>query len=69
MTLQLAEERASARPVPGQVAGRTVMLIPHREPGTDESIWRDELIGLLSAQAPRLDRALRKVTKQGGRWS
>ncbi|MEU7074093.1 transposase family protein [Streptomyces narbonensis] len=28
--------------------------------------WRDELIGLLAAQAPRLDRALKKVTKQGG---
>ncbi|WP_217250704.1 transposase family protein [Streptomyces sp. AC602_WCS936] len=27
---------------------------------------RDELIGLLAAQAPRLDRALKKVTKQGG---
>ncbi|MFE2553662.1 transposase family protein [Streptomyces sp. NPDC059355] len=28
--------------------------------------WRDELIGLLAAQAPRLDRALMKVAKQGG---
>ncbi|WP_258311247.1 hypothetical protein [Streptomyces sp. NWU49] len=28
--------------------------------------WRDELIGLLAAQAPRLDRALEKVTKRGG---
>jgi hypothetical protein len=28
--------------------------------------WRDELIGLLAAQAPRLDRALRKVARQGG---
>jgi hypothetical protein len=28
--------------------------------------WRDELITLLAAQAPRLDRALKKVTKQGG---
>ncbi|MFD3533386.1 transposase family protein [Streptomyces sp. NPDC058664] len=27
--------------------------------------WRDELIGLLAAQAPRLDRALKKVSKQG----
>ncbi|MGW8330562.1 hypothetical protein ACWGLE_22040 [Streptomyces sp. NPDC055897] len=32
MTGQLAEERPSAAPVPGQVAGRAVMLIPHREP-------------------------------------
>jgi hypothetical protein len=36
MTGQLAEERSSARPVPGQVGGRVVMLIPHREPGVAE---------------------------------
>jgi hypothetical protein len=34
---QLAEERASDLPTPGQVAGRAVMLIPHREPGVEES--------------------------------
>ncbi|WP_262706043.1 MULTISPECIES: hypothetical protein [Streptomyces] len=28
--------------------------------------WRDELINLLAAQAPRLDRALKKVARQGG---
>ncbi|MFE3866436.1 transposase family protein [Streptomyces goshikiensis] len=28
--------------------------------------WRDELIGLLAVQAPRLDRALKKIAKQGG---
>ncbi|MEU5053762.1 transposase family protein, partial [Streptomyces sp. NPDC021096] len=28
--------------------------------------WRDELIVLLAAQAPRLDRALKKVAKRGG---
>ncbi|MEN8649156.1 transposase family protein [Streptomyces sp. 21So2-11] len=28
--------------------------------------WRDELIALLAAQAPRLNRALREVTKKGG---
>ncbi|WP_234307388.1 MULTISPECIES: transposase family protein [unclassified Streptomyces] len=28
--------------------------------------WRDELIGLLAAQASRLDRALMKVARQGG---
>ncbi|GHH45835.1 hypothetical protein [Streptomyces candidus] len=33
---QLAEERASAAPIPGQVAGRAAMLIPHREPGVEE---------------------------------
>jgi hypothetical protein len=36
MTGQLAEERSSARPMPGQVGGRAVMLIPHREPGVEE---------------------------------
>ena len=36
MAGQLAEERASARPMPGQVGGRAVMLIPHREPGQEE---------------------------------
>lgn len=28
--------------------------------------WRDEAIGLLAAQAPRLDRACRKIARQGG---
>ncbi|QEU74112.1 IS5/IS1182 family transposase [Streptomyces nitrosporeus] len=28
--------------------------------------WRDELISLLAAQAPRLDRALKKIAKRGG---
>lgn len=28
--------------------------------------WRDELIALLAAQAPRLDRALKQVANQGG---
>ncbi|MEU2743482.1 transposase family protein [Streptomyces sp. NPDC007095] len=28
--------------------------------------WRDELIRLLAAQAPRLDRALKKIVRQGG---
>ncbi|MGW1410098.1 transposase family protein [Streptomyces sp. NPDC002403] len=28
--------------------------------------WHDELIGLLAAQAPRLDRSLKKIAKQGG---
>ncbi|GHH00172.1 hypothetical protein [Streptomyces rubradiris] len=36
MTEQLAEERSSARPVPGQVGGRAVVLIPHRELGAEE---------------------------------
>ncbi|MEV0743516.1 transposase family protein [Streptomyces sp. NPDC050549] len=28
--------------------------------------WRDELIALLAPQAPRLDRALKKIAKRGG---
>ncbi|MBD0716076.1 transposase family protein [Streptomyces sp. CBMA370] len=28
--------------------------------------WRDEVITLLAAQAPRLDRALKKIARQGG---
>ncbi|GDY58522.1 hypothetical protein SVIO_091450 [Streptomyces violaceusniger] len=28
--------------------------------------WRDELITLLAAQAPRLDRSLKKIARQGG---
>lgn len=28
--------------------------------------WRDELIGLLAAKAPRLDRALKKIARRGG---
>ncbi|MFJ2864387.1 transposase family protein [Kitasatospora sp. NPDC087314] len=28
--------------------------------------WRDELIGLLAAKAPRLDRALKNIAKRGG---
>ncbi|MEV7239155.1 transposase family protein [Streptomyces sp. NPDC051020] len=28
--------------------------------------WRDELIALLAAQAPRLDRALKKIAERGG---
>ncbi|MFE1885780.1 hypothetical protein [Streptomyces diastatochromogenes] len=38
MTGQLAEERASAGPMPGQVGGRAVMMIPHREPGVEEDV-------------------------------
>ncbi|MER5778361.1 hypothetical protein ABT144_29535 [Streptomyces sp. NPDC002039] len=34
---QLAGERASAAPMPGQVGGRAVMLIPHRTPDVEET--------------------------------
>ncbi|MFE1408937.1 hypothetical protein ACFW5D_36420 [Streptomyces sp. NPDC058770] len=36
MTGQIAEERASTGPTPGQVGGRAVILIPHHEPGVEE---------------------------------
>ncbi|MCD2469566.1 MULTISPECIES: hypothetical protein [unclassified Streptomyces] len=49
MTVQLFEERASTRPVPGQVAGRTVMLIPHREPGKDESMLPPDYQRIIAA--------------------
>ncbi|EDX20652.1 MULTISPECIES: hypothetical protein [Streptomyces] len=34
---RMADERASATLVPGQVRGKTVMLIPHCEPGVEET--------------------------------
>ncbi|MFE9623694.1 hypothetical protein [Streptomyces sp. NPDC006527] len=37
MSEQLADERASAAPVSGQVGGRSVTLIPHRAPDVEES--------------------------------
>ncbi|WP_236726413.1 hypothetical protein [Streptomyces sp. NBRC 110465] len=62
---------------PGKIAVIVLALLRHDQRSADmaggnhvsESTvrrWRDELIGLLAAQAPRLDRALRKVAKQGG---
>jgi hypothetical protein len=35
-------------------------------PETTLRRWRDELVGLLAARAPRLDRALKKIAKRGG---
>lgn len=35
---QLADERASTAPAPGQVGGRAVMLIPHRAPDVEENM-------------------------------
>lgn len=37
MSEQHADERASVAPVPGQVGGRAVMLIPHRTSGVEET--------------------------------
>ncbi|MFH9493662.1 hypothetical protein ACH4LZ_30260 [Streptomyces halstedii] len=41
MSEQLANERASAAPAPGQVGGRTVMLIPHRTSGAEITLPPD----------------------------
>ncbi|MFG2628140.1 hypothetical protein [Streptomyces sp. NPDC048473] len=38
MSKQLADERASAAPAPGQVGGQAVMLIPHRAPDVQETM-------------------------------
>ncbi|MGW0771267.1 hypothetical protein [Streptomyces sp. NPDC002676] len=46
---QLADERASAPPAPGQVGGRAVMLIPHREPGVEETMLPPEYQRILAA--------------------
>ncbi|WP_328834758.1 hypothetical protein [Streptomyces europaeiscabiei] len=46
---QLADERAQAAPMPGQVGGRAVMLIPHREPGADESMLPPDYQRILAA--------------------
>ncbi|GAA2921153.1 hypothetical protein [Streptomyces enissocaesilis] len=62
---------------PGKIAVIVLAVLPHDQRLADmadsndvsESTvrrWRDELITLLAAQAPRLDRALRKVAKRGG---
>lgn len=62
---------------PGKIAVIVLALLRHDQHLADmaggdhvsESTvrrWRDELIKLLAAQAPRLDRALKKIAKQGG---
>ena len=46
---QLTDERASAAPAPGQVGGRAVMLIPHREPGVEETMLPPDYQRILAA--------------------
>ncbi|MFF1648629.1 hypothetical protein [Streptomyces sp. NPDC058240] len=46
---QLADERASAAPVPGQAGGRAVMLIPHRAPDVEESTRPSDYQRILAA--------------------
>ncbi|GAA3017871.1 transposase family protein [Streptomyces fulvorobeus] len=62
---------------PGKIAVIVLTVLRHDQHladmaggnGVSESTvrrWRDELIGLLATQAPRLDRPLKKIAKQGG---
>lgn len=46
---QLADERASAMPAPGQVGGRTVMLIPHRAPDVEGAMLPPDYQRILAA--------------------
>ncbi|AWW41805.1 hypothetical protein [Streptomyces cadmiisoli] len=45
MTGLLAANRASAGMTPGQVGGRTVILIPQREPGVEKEANRQSRAG------------------------
>ncbi|WP_179499958.1 hypothetical protein [Streptomyces sp. WZ.A104] len=49
VSAELADERVSAASAPGQVGGRAVMLIPHREPGMEENTLPPEYQRILSA--------------------
>ncbi|WP_406326658.1 hypothetical protein [Streptomyces sp. NBC_00203] len=46
---QLADERASAAPAPGQIGGRAVMLIPHRAPDVEETMLPPDYQRILAA--------------------
>ncbi|MFI9748199.1 hypothetical protein [Streptomyces sp. NPDC052494] len=65
MTGLLAEERSSARSMPGQVAGRAVMLIPHREPGVEEEAlpwdYRRIIAAVRQAAGPAMARLVGDV--------
>ncbi|WP_381802743.1 hypothetical protein [Streptomyces niveus] len=49
MSAQLADERASVAPAPGQVGGRAVMLIPHRTSGLEETTLSPDYQRILAA--------------------
>lgn len=62
---------------PGRIAVLVLAMLRHDQRmldlaggnGVSESTlrrWRDEMIDLLAARAPRLDRALRKIARRGG---
>jgi hypothetical protein len=46
---QLAQERAETAPVPGQVGGQTVMMIPHRAAGVEETALPADYQRILAA--------------------
>ncbi|MFF1839528.1 hypothetical protein ACFVXE_35965 [Streptomyces sp. NPDC058231] len=46
---QLADERASTAPSPGQVGGQAVMLIPHRAPDVEETMLPRDYQCILAA--------------------
>ncbi|MFD6183137.1 hypothetical protein [Streptomyces goshikiensis] len=58
MAGQLAEERASPGPVPGQVGGRAVMVIPRREVG--------EVVGVDVSVRARLEPLRSKLVRLAG---
>lgn len=49
MSEQLAVERSSIAPTPGQVGGQAVMLVPHRTPGMEEATLPPEYQRILAA--------------------
>ncbi|WP_187280466.1 hypothetical protein [Streptomyces sp. IB2014 016-6] len=74
--LKAIQSRWRALP-PGRIAVIVLAVLRHDQRladmagGNDISAttvrrWRDELIALLAANAPRLDRALKKIAKRGG---
>ncbi|MFE9679536.1 hypothetical protein ACFYO5_36445 [Streptomyces sp. NPDC006259] len=48
MSEQLAEERAAFAPIPGQVGGRAVMVIPHRAANVEETMLPPDYQRILS---------------------
>lgn len=57
MAEQLADEAAAPAPVTAQVAGRAVLLVPHRETGMAESVL-----------PPEYQRIWAAVRRAGRRW-
>ncbi|WP_329303748.1 hypothetical protein OG410_40545 [Streptomyces sp. NBC_00659] len=59
---QIADERVSASPVPAQVGGRAVMLIPHRTTDVEESVlpldYQRILAGVQQAAGPVMARQI-----------